>query len=112
MSHRAVTFGARARTAPRHWLDGAVPASRYGRAERASAIRHPETPRWVLSSWSEFWQTENPRGLLCGRTLVRTRDASQRQLPTNHEHVVLTHGYQTDHRRYFSDQPLSTQTKN
>ncbi len=61
MSIRAVTFGARARTAPRHLLDEAVPASRSGRAERASAMSHPQTHAGVLSSWPGVTRTENPR---------------------------------------------------
>lgn len=54
-----------------------------------------------LSDGPEVRRTENPRGLLCGKALAQTRATSQRQLPTDHEHVVSTHGYQTDHRRCF-----------
>ena len=90
MITRAVTFGADARTARRHPRREAVPASHRGRTERASARHgnHSATPRAELSSWSGVRLTENPRSLLCGRSSLRTRDTSPRQLPTDLEHVA------------------------
>ena len=57
MSPRVVTFGAQARTAPRHLLCGAVRASRFERTERANAPRSGTrgdlwNHRVELSSWS------------------------------------------------------------
>ena len=102
MSPRVDTFGADARTAPRHLLFGAVTASRFERTDRANATRM--RPPWSatctgLSSWSGARRTENPRVSYAARALLPTRDSSPRKLLTDHDHVALTHGYQTDHRR-------------
>lgn len=46
---------------------------------------------------------ENPRYLLCDRPLAETRDASQRQLPTDHD----CEGELSSILEYQSDQPSS-----
>ena len=43
---------------------------------------------------------ESSRPLCGGAFEVSIRETSQRQLPTDLEHVVSTHGYQTDQRRH------------
>ena len=57
--------------------------------KRAIHIEHRAS-----SSWSKH-EGESSLGL-CDR-LDRTRDNSQRQLPTDHDYAVPTREYQTDH---------------
>jgi hypothetical protein len=54
-------------------------------------VNHPER----RTSRSRSRHEGEPSATLCGR-LSRTRDFSQRQLPTDHDHAVPTREYQTD----------------
>jgi hypothetical protein len=49
----------------------------------------------VGSGREVHWKGESSE-VLCGRFSNRTRDASPRQLPTDHDYAVSTREYQSD----------------
>jgi hypothetical protein len=51
-----------------------------------------------VSSGREAWKGESS-GVLCGRFSNRTRDASPRQLPTDHDYAVSTANIRVINRR-------------
>jgi len=90
MSHRPVTPGACARTTPRHLLRGAVRASSYGRTGRARATTQSNANYMLCAALSNrFGAAQGESSIrLCGRSLLRTRDLSARQLLTDQDNVA------------------------